>query len=773
MVTPALIRYHITQLRQSPATGVFLTSGWVLAILLTFVHGQFIAANRADLSLFFSYLPWVMALLVAALTMPIATENARGITERMATLPFTPFQQLSARFQVYWLLLGVWLLGFAPLIGTLFYLGEPDVGPILTGFLGSWLLAAPLLAVCLFVCRYAASAVGGLLGSLAATVGLLLVGMPWVAGWLAQVPGFGWVPSTSYVTLIGAYTPFTQGVINLSATLLLLSVALLALSAAVNRRTGIPLACAGALLWLIAMVPAVGWMQLDTTAESLHTPSAQSVHTLRNQGVPVTFTLHVSQNNPDVPAQVHDAIHSLTNLLLNLRAQAPKQVQLRQNNTDSSTDAAIRALQAGITEQNLPSGTVYFAGLEADIGGNKALMPIINPARQPVQEYDLMRLVAQAKANRKPFVTVIGDASGWQTQLADSFQITTIDPATQGTVMPSPTDVLVLPQDAPLPTPMLAVIQDYLAQGGSVLMTTDAYARTTPQRTAEVTESQPSSLLLQWGITPISKSVVADLTLATLVQQSGTGNMPYPFWLTFGQPNMNDSLSFTLGINKIMLMESGALQLAEGTAFDVLPILTTSPQARLVEHGAFMQTEPALANTLLNDNASGPAGARTVAAMVSGHFGPEGTPTGNLIVVADTDWLSANAIAQAPQNLEFLTNILHALAGQHNLATLRAKGAQPRTLTRIEAMSAALTAQSAQTEADIAKKLSEVGPEAAEEAFTLRQQLRDIRAQTRHRLMTLENGLLALNLLLMPLALALGILVQRFRRKRNANKLDG
>lgn len=769
-MSSALIRYHITHLCQSPATGVFMAAGWMSAILLTFVHGQFIAANRADLSLFFSYLPWVMVLLVATLTMPIATEAARGVTERMATLPFTPFQQLSARFQVYWLLLGLWLLGFAPLVATLYYVGEPDLGPLVTGFLGSWLLAAPLLAVSLLVCRYAASAVGGLLGSLAANFGLLLVGMPWVASWLAQVPGFGWLPSVSHATLMGAYLLFTQGLVNLSAILLLLAVALLALAASVNRRTGIPIACGGALLLLVAMVPSVGWMQLDTTAESLHTPSEQTVRTLRNQGVPVTFTLHVSQNNPDVPAQVHDAVHNLTNLLLNLRSQAPKQVILRQNNTDASTDAAIRALQAGVTEQNLLTGTVYFAGLEADIGGNKAVMPVIDPARQPVQEYDLMRLVAQAKANRKPSVTVIGNASGWQHQLSQAFRIIPFDPAVEGSTLPSPTDVLVLAQDAPLPRTMLQVIQEYLSSGGSVLMLTDAYARAYSQPAVGIEEGTLSSLLPQWGVTPISNSVVADPALATLVRQNGTGNMPYPFWLTFGKANLNGSLSFLLGLNKVLLMETGALQLAQGTAFDVLPVLTTGNNARLVEHGAFMQTEPALANTLLDDNASGPAGARTVAAMVSGHFGAEGTATGNLIVVADTDWLSADAIAQAPQNLELLTNMLHALAGQHGLAGLRAKGAGPRTLTRIEAMSAALTAQSAQTEADIAKKLAEVGPEAAEEAFTLRQQLRDIRARTRNSLAMLENGLLAINLLLGPVCLGGVALVRRYRRKRSAQQ---
>lgn len=767
-MSSALIRYHLTHLRQSPATGVFLAAGWVAMVLLTFVHGHFMAANRADLSLFFSYLPWVMSLLVATLTMPVASETARGVSERLATLPFTPLQRLNARFQVYWLLLGLWLLGFAPLVGTLYYLGDPDLGPLVCGVLGAWLLAAPMLAVSLLVCRYASTAIGGLLGSLGANLGLLLLGTPWLAGWLAQVPGLGWLPSLAHLSLMGAYLPFTQGLLNFAAILFLGALTLLAMAPAAGMRGKILATATGLLLLVMSMVPAFGWWQLDTTAESLHTPSANTVRALQHQGVPVTFTLHLSQNNPDVPPAVHAAAHSLQNLLLNLRAQAPKQVVIKRNNTDASTAAAIRALQAGVAEQQLPAGTVYFAGLEANIGGNVAVMPVINPARQPVQEYDLMNLVAQAKANRKPFVTVLGDASAWQSKLQDAFQFTPLVPALHGATLPSPTDVLVLAQDTPLPQPTLDAVKTYLAEGGSVLLLTDAYARAYSQPAAGVAENTPSSLLPQGGISLVSGSVVADASLATLVQQPGAGHMPYPFWLSLGKANITTKLPLTLGLNKLLLAESGALELPQGTAFDILPILTTSPQAHMVENSAFLQTEPALASSLLQ----GPAtGAQVLAAMVSGRFGEDSTATGNLIVVADTDWLAPDMLAMAPQNIELLTNMLHTLAGQQGLAGLRAKGANPRTLVRLEATAARLAAQSAHTGAAIATKLAELGPgpKAEEEAFILRQQLREIRAQTRTRLAMLENGLLLLNLLLAPLLLGGVWLVGYYRRKRLAN----
>ncbi|PZP38960.1 MAG: hypothetical protein DI585_05685, partial [Pseudomonas fluorescens] len=102
IISPALTQYHLTRTLQSPATGVFLVCGWVAAILLAFTVGRFFPNNRADLSSLMAYLPWVMAVLVSTLAMPVATEGQRGITERLATLPHTALQRLLSRFLVSW-----------------------------------------------------------------------------------------------------------------------------------------------------------------------------------------------------------------------------------------------------------------------------------------------------------------------------------------------------------------------------------------------------------------------------------------------------------------------------------------------------------------------------------------------------------------------------------------------------------------------------------------------------------------------------------------------
>jgi hypothetical protein len=188
----------------------------------------------------------------------------------------------------------------------------------------------------------------------------------------------------------------------------------------------------------------------------------------------------------------------------------------------------------------------------------------------------------------------------------------------------------------------------------------------------------------------------------------------------------------------------------------------------------FENTPAELASTNLPTE----AGRHVLAAMASGAFGSRADANGNLIVFADSDWLTDSSIAQSPDNLALLTNTLHFLSGQTVLTQLRAKGASPRTLTRIESLADRLSQETTTTESKIATRLYEVNQtlannpddlaKAQEEEFTLRQQLRDIRQQTRRQLQALENALLLLNLTLMPTITGLLFFLQRRRQRLKA-----
>jgi ABC-2 type transport system permease protein len=87
-------------------------------------------------------------LLVPAVGMRLWSEEQRmGTLELLFTMPITPAQAIWGKFIAGWIFLGVALLLTLPMVFTVYYLGEPDGGPMLTGYLGSFLMAGCYLAI--------------------------------------------------------------------------------------------------------------------------------------------------------------------------------------------------------------------------------------------------------------------------------------------------------------------------------------------------------------------------------------------------------------------------------------------------------------------------------------------------------------------------------------------------------------------------------------------------------------------------------------------------
>src|SRR5213595_2064570 len=134
----------------SPLAYVFI----VIFLLLT---GFFAFAvrptlfDRGEASLaanFFFWHPWFYLFLVPAVGMRLWAEERRvGTIELLLTMPITAWQAIVGKFLASWLFLAVALVLTFPVVMTVNYLGSPDNGVILGGYIGSWLMAGAYLAV--------------------------------------------------------------------------------------------------------------------------------------------------------------------------------------------------------------------------------------------------------------------------------------------------------------------------------------------------------------------------------------------------------------------------------------------------------------------------------------------------------------------------------------------------------------------------------------------------------------------------------------------------
>ncbi len=138
-----LCSYFIT-----PIAYVFTLLLLVLSGISTFYLGDFYQRNQADLAPFFDYLPWLYALLLPTLAMRMwSIERQTGSIELLMCLAVGTAEAVVAKFLAAWLVSAMALALTFPLVITVNYLGVPDNGLILCGYLASLLLAGSCLAI--------------------------------------------------------------------------------------------------------------------------------------------------------------------------------------------------------------------------------------------------------------------------------------------------------------------------------------------------------------------------------------------------------------------------------------------------------------------------------------------------------------------------------------------------------------------------------------------------------------------------------------------------
>jgi ABC-2 type transport system permease protein len=132
----------------TPVATVFIVIFLVLQGALTFNLGNFFDRGQADLNPFFSFLPWVFLLLVPAITMRLWAEERRlGTIEMLLTLPLTQTQAVIGKFVAAWLFCAIALVLTFPIVLTVLYLGNPDLGVIASGYIGALLIAGAFLSI--------------------------------------------------------------------------------------------------------------------------------------------------------------------------------------------------------------------------------------------------------------------------------------------------------------------------------------------------------------------------------------------------------------------------------------------------------------------------------------------------------------------------------------------------------------------------------------------------------------------------------------------------
>lgn len=190
-----IIKRELASYFSSPIAYVFLIIFLLLSGFFCFMMGGFFQSDEASLSRFFVWHPWLYMLLVPAIGMRLWAEERRMRTlELLCTLPLSPFQAIMGKFLAGWIFLGLALLLTLPMPITVCYLGNPDIGPMLTGYAGSFLMAGAYLAISGLTSSCTRNQVISFITALVVCLLLVLIGFPPVTNLLLK-----WGASASVV----------------------------------------------------------------------------------------------------------------------------------------------------------------------------------------------------------------------------------------------------------------------------------------------------------------------------------------------------------------------------------------------------------------------------------------------------------------------------------------------------------------------------------------------------------------------------------------------
>jgi ABC-2 type transport system permease protein len=226
--------YFTSPVAYALMTGFFLIAGYFFnAILSSFIQYAMRATMQAQyyqmeppavnvnlmaLRPFFHNIAIVMIFAVPLITMRLyAEEKKSGTIELMLTSPIRSMEMILGKYCAALTLYAALIGGTLVYQIVLFTHGKPELGQVLTSYLGLLLMGGAFVAIGLFVSALTENQI------VAGFLTIILLLLFWVVGWAADFAGAGFGSVLSYISLLTHFDEFAKGVLDAKDVLLYLS----------------------------------------------------------------------------------------------------------------------------------------------------------------------------------------------------------------------------------------------------------------------------------------------------------------------------------------------------------------------------------------------------------------------------------------------------------------------------------------------------------------------------------------------------------------------
>lgn len=482
---------------------LFITAFVAVGAIAAFQE-TFFANNLANLDQLNQWFPWLLLVIVPAITMGVwADERKQGTDELLFTLPATDLEVLIGKYLGVLSVYTVAVVFSLSHVVVLWSLGVPDAGLMAANYLGFWFAGAALLS-----CGMVASALTNS-ATVAYVLGILISSVPVSIGSINSY----W-PLLTSLSVPAQFRDFGQGVVPLSGVLYFLSLTVFMLYVnlvLLNRRhwSGGPHAAEmwghfsvrslslAAILIGLNVVASNFTNRVDFTSEGLFSLSRATRKVVRDMPAnrPVLIQAFVSPMGSAFPKEYVQVRSNLVGLLRELDNLGGDKVRVRIIETERYTEQADEAKRFGIEPQRTQTerGGKFaideiFLGTVMTTGADEEVVTPFFDVGTPV-EYELMRslrTVSQAQRRKVGILRTDAKAFGgfdmqsfrqtpeWRivTELKKQYDVKEISP---DDLAKEQVDVVVAIMPSSLNEPDMQKFVAFVDGGGATLIIDDPF----------------------------------------------------------------------------------------------------------------------------------------------------------------------------------------------------------------------------------------------------------------------------------------------------------
>lgn len=719
-----LVRKELQASFNNP-TAYIVIAAFLLLWEFLFFRQVFLIGEVSVRSLF-DFLPWLLLLVIPALTMgSLAEEKNEGTIEFLLTRPIRPIELILGKFFGILIFFSIATAFVFPIAWSFHFFGTVDWGQAVAQYLGGILLAAVLSSLGIAISSLVRSQIAAFVVSAIASFFLIISGMEIVT---SRLP----LSMASFFEQFSAFNHFTslaRGVIDTrdiwyfaSFTAVFLSVAFLNIlqsKLGKRRKAYRQYRLALVILFGIAFFSNIVGSRIpgriDLTRNKAYTlsPSTVAILTSLPDDI-INISLYASGQ---LPAEFQPVLRDTKDMLSDYQRIAAGKIQLTVKDPLSDAAVASEAQSLGIQSVrfNVVSQEAYqvkegYLGIVVSFGGKHETIPFVR--NTDTLEYQLSSLLTKLTTDKKPAVGMLsghGEKSlfrdyarisdEWSKQF-DVREIVAESDASTDTATSkansakkpteeNPTKHFTLSDDLKVliiagPTENFSdnekkTLTDFLNRGGSALFLVDGVtASPSTMSVSKNTSNFTGFLKDELGVT-VQGNMIYDLRANESVSFGGGHQMqyilPYPLWIR-AQKIASDS-PIVASINEISLPWTSGIETNDDElkkqGYESTTLFSTTPFAGQEDANLSIAPDQDFPKTDL--------ATRTVAVELSSASVQEGKTGSRIIIVGNSGFLTDQFVGNNPANLSFGVSALAFLGQESSLGSIAAKNASAEKFT--------------------------------------------------------------------------------------------